>query len=317
MFKKRKTFGEVVDMWLTHNRIHLKGGTITKYQNMIDTHIMPGLGKYKLSQLNSTMINVYLNEKLEKGRLDSGGGLSSSYVNSLRVVINSVIQFAVEEELMNPLRTQVRRPSSEKKELQTLSKEEQRQLEVYLTEDITPTKLGVLLSLHTGLRIGEVCALSWEDINVDHGVIHVRHTVARVRNETEVGNAGTMLIIDSPKTTASRRDIPISSLLLPYIKRVKETSCSSYVISSQPQFVSPRTYEYRFHRILEDCRISSINYHVLRHTFATRCIEVGVDVKSLSEILGHANVGITLNTYVHSSMELKRQQMEKIAKAIA
>ena len=139
----------------------------------------------------------------------------------------------------------------------------------------------------------------------------MRHTVARVKSEDSSNT--THLIIDTPKTKASIRDIPISSALLPILIKMKEKSISPYVISDTNSFVSPRTYEYRYHRILDKCNIQSVNYHTLRHTFATRCIEAGVDVKSLSEMLGHANVGITLNTYVHSSMEMKRSQLEKLS----
>ena len=121
----------------------------------------------------------------------------------------------------------------------------------------------------------------------------------------------TTLIIDSPKTQSSIRDIPIPSKILPLMSELKKTSVSPYVISDKAMFVSPRTYEYRYHSFLDSCNVKQTNYHILRHTFATRCIEAGVDVKTLSEVLGHSNVSITLNTYVHSSLEMKRLQMEK------
>lgn len=143
-------------------------------------------------------------------------------------------------------------------------------------------------------------------------IIKVRHTVARVKNsDARFGNSS-CLILDTPKTAASTRDIPISSALLPILTIINNQSSSKFVVSNSESFLSPRTFEYRYHRLLEESGIASINYHALRHTFATRCIEAGVDVKSLSEMLGHANVGVTLNTYVHSSMELKRTQLEKL-----
>ena len=138
--------------------------------------------------------------------------------------------------------------------------------------------MGILLSLNTGLRIGEICALKWSDIDFQKAILKVNSTVSRVKSDDE-NSSKSKLIIDTPETS----------------------------------FVSPRTFEYRFHTVLEKCRISPFNYHVLRHTFATRCIEGGVDIKSLSEILGHANVSVTLNTYVHSSIERKRELLEKIS----
>lgn len=180
-----------------------------------------------------------------------------------------------------------------------------------MIHNIDETKLGILISLNTGLRIGEVCALSWDDIDFERQIFHIRSTVARVKSMDSGVNS--KLIIDKPKTKSSLRDIPIPSKLLTILVSMKKQSKGKYVVSAENSFVSPRTYEYRYHKILDEYNIPSVNYHTLRHTFATRCIEVGVDVKTLSEILGHANVSITLNTYVHSSMELKRQQLEKLS----
>lgn len=312
--KKEKTFGEIINLWIEQNRMRLKGGSIGKYQSLINAHIMPQLGKLRLSQLSASAINSYLNDKLSGGRVDKTGGLAPSYVNSIRVVINSVIRFAVSEQLMPPLKMELTKAALYKNhDLTIFSKEEQKKLEASLTAQLDQTKLGILISLHTGMRIGEICALSWNDIDLNEKVIHIRHTVARVLSDQISSNSSTKLIIDTPKTRSSKRDIPISSWLYPHISRVKSAARSPYVISDSETFVSPRTFEYRYHRVLTNCGVSSINYHALRHTFATRCIEAGVDVKSLSEILGHANVGITLNTYVHSSLELKRMQIEKLA----
>lgn len=158
-----------------------------------------------------------------------------------------------------------------------------------------------------------MCALTWNDIDLNDNIIHIRHTISRVRNQDTDSTASTVLIVETPKTEASLRDIPISSMLLPYLMEMKRNAGNCYVLSDDCTFLSPRTLEYRFHKLADDCGLKKVNFHALRHTFATRCIEAGVDVKSLSEILGHANVGITLNTYVHSSMEMKRQQIEKLA----
>lgn len=310
--KCEKTFGEVLSLWMEHNRIRLKGGTINKYQNLIDTHIMPELGRIKLSELDSTMINGFLTQKMTSGRLDHKGGLSSSYVRSIMLIVNSAVKYAVEEQICLPLKTPICKPSSAKKDLPILSREEQKRLERHLLLNLDSTKAGILISLHTGLRIGEICALSWEDIDLQNHILRVRHTVARIRNTDDSLPNTTCLIIDTPKTPASIRDIPISSALIPILTAIKTTSTSKYVLSSSNDFLSPRTFEYRYHRLLQESGIPPVNYHALRHTFATRCIEAGVDVKSLSEMLGHANVAITLNTYVHSSMELKRSQIEKL-----
>ena len=303
---------DLLSLWMQHNRIRQKGATVAKYQFIIDNHLVPDLGELYISQVNATMLNNYLLEKLDHGRLDHKGGLSASYVSTITIILKSAMKYAEDEKLCSHMNSQVFKPTSVRHDLPILDLAQQKRLEQYVVDNLFPTNIGIMISLHTGLRIGEICALSWDDIDLDNCVIHVRHTIARVQASPD-SNHVTSLILDTPKTKASLRDIPISSFLSPILKEARENKKSQYVVSEKNGFLSPRTYEYRYHRILEACDIERINYHALRHTFATRCIEVGVDVKSLSEMLGHANVSITLETYVHSSMKLKRSQLEKLA----
>lgn len=306
-------FGEVLFLWLENNKVRHKGATINKYQYLINKHIIPELGDMKLSAVSSTVINSFLMEKMQNGRLNKKGGLSSSYVRSIMLIINSALKFAVDEQMCKPIKSQIYKPSIQKKEVTILSIEEQKQLENYLFAELDSTCIGILVSLYTGMRIGEICALRWEDIDLTNNIIYVRHTISRVLNNNITDKGNSKLTIDTPKTKASNRVIPIPSVLMSVLEKKSETLCSEFLVSDAKDFISPRTYEYRYHRLLEKCGLPSVNYHVLRHTFATRCIEAGVDVKSLSEILGHSNVSITLNTYVHSSMELKRSQLEKLS----
>lgn len=303
-------FEEVLELWMETNQIRYKAATESRYRYLIDRHIVPELGKIPVQSLTALRINTFLQDKLETGRLDQNGGLSPSYVRSMMLIINSALQLAVQENICSPLKTPVYKLPPEKKALQILNRVEQEKLERYLYQDLNSTKLGILISLYTGMRIGEVCALRWEDIDWENGIINVHSTVTRVYRK---GMDGTQLLIDSPKTKASKRSIPIPSVLLPVIYEIKKGSKSDFVISDKETFLNPRTYEYRYHRILEECGIEDMNYHILRHTFATRCIEVGMDMKSLSEIMGHASISITMNTYVHSSLDLKRTQIEKLS----
>lgn len=307
-----RTLGDVLELWMENSGVRLKGGTVHKYRSLIDTHILPELGGVRLSEISSTVVNNFLAQKLENGRLDQMGGLSASYVRSMMLIVNAAIRFATAEQLCPPLKTPILKPMCQRPDISVLSLEEQRRLESHLCCRLNPTKAGVFITLHTGLRIGEICALSWDDVDFQKRVLKIRHTVARVRS-VDGDQKATRLIIDSPKTPSSARDIPISTVLLPVLEEVRRQSPSAYVISDTAEFISPRTYDYRYHKLLTESGVSAVNYHALRHTFATRCIEAGVDVKSLSEILGHSSVGITLNTYVHSSLELKRSQLEKLA----
>ena len=304
------TFDIILFKWQKSNEIKLKGSTKNKYENLINMHILPKLGHLKLSEITTTLLNGFLKDKLEYGRLNEIGGLSPSYVRSISHIITSALQYAVTEELCEPLKTKICKPSIIKGELPILSMDNQKSLEAYTRANLKPTNIGIMISLYTGLRIGEVCALSWNDIDFDLKTIFVRHTVARVKSNNK--KTKTELILDEPKTISSKRIIPIPEPLFSLILEYKKISTSLYVVSNTASFVSPRTYESRFCKVLKSCNIKKINYHGLRHTFATRCIEAGVDIKSLSEILGHSNVSTTLNTYVHSSLEMKKKQLEKL-----
>lgn len=309
--KEEYIFKDVLQLWLEDSRVRLKEATIYRYSYLIETHILPELGKMKVNQITGTIINRYLAEKSQCGRLDGKSGLSPAYVRSIMLIVSAALRFASENEMCDPLRTQINKPPLQPKEPMILSRELQIQLENELLQNMDETKIGVYISLYTGLRIGEICALSWDDIDLCNRVVYVRHTVVRIR--TEEGKVATKQVIDQPKTKASLRCIPICSNLLSVLTMYVGKSPSKYVVSGDSQFLSPRTYEYRYKKLLEQSGIPHINYHALRHTFATRCIEAGVDVKSLSEILGHSSVSITLNTYVHSSMDLKREQLEKLS----
>lgn len=311
-----RKFSEVLLLWRQTNRIRLKGGTEQRYDYLIQTHILPSLGGLKLSQISAASVNTFLMSKLTNGRLDGNGGLSPSYVSSIMIIVNSAINFAVAEQMCLPLRTPIYKPQAESKELEILDYKQQSIIEEYASSNLNATNIGVLITLYTGLRIGEVCALTWDDVDLPNQVIHVRHTIARIKNENKDVKTKTLLVIDEPKTKSSKRDIPIHPVLMNALSEYRKTSTSKYVVSDNASFVSPRTYEYRYHRLLDCCGVDSINYHALRHTFASRCVEVGVDIKSLSEILGHRDSSITLNTYVHTSMQQKRVQLDKLSSVL-
>lgn len=309
--KNSPLFGDAVFLWQKANANRYKGSTRMKYENLIENHILPVLGCYRLDRINTFLLADFMDDKLNNGRIDRKGGLSPSYVRSIMLIVFEVIDFAVKENMCAPLRAHIHKPATEKNEYEILDISSQKRLEKRLLLNPDETGVGILISLNTGLRISEVCALEWSDIDFKTAILHVRSTVSRIKSND--GKSKTKLIIDKPKTKSSFRDIPLSGKLMKVLLLLYEKRKSEYVISIKTGFVSPRTYEYRFHKILEKYGIKPINYHALRHTFATRCVEMGVDVKTLSEILGHSNVSITLNTYVHSSIERKREQLEKLS----
>ena len=308
--RKDITFEEVLKMWMQSIKIKLKGSTENRYENLMETHIIPDLGGYKLPMLTSNIINAFLDKKLKSGRRNGKGGLSPSYVRSMSVIISSAISFAATEGMLQINSRVINKPSPSKKEINILSGDVQTRLEQLSACDPTGTSIGILLALHAGLRIGEVCALKWSDIDFVGKMIHIRHTISRVKCRN--GTQKTTLILDAPKTESSVRDIPITSFLYRALSAWRSKSTSDFVVSTEQGFVSTRTFDYRYRRLLTQNKVEIINFHSLRHTFATRCVAAGIDIKTLSEILGHSGVTITLNTYVHPSFEQKRIQMEKL-----
>ncbi len=311
------TVSDVIHQWKESNFIQQKDSTKLKYEFVINQHIIPELGEMPLVKMDKFTVTNFFKKKLQEGRLDQTGGLEPAYLKVMACILNSVMQFAAEKKYCDPVKVSFHVPGTAKKELAVMEKEDQIRLETEIIKECTLTGLGVLISLNAGLRIGEVCALRWEDINLNQRCISVRHTTSRIPCTGADGKGKTCLIIETPKTKTSLRDIPIPLKLISVFSEMKRTAVSEYVVSDKNTFISPRTYEYRFHRLLAMHNIPQINYHALRHTFATRCIEAGVDIKTLSEFMGHSNVSITLNTYVHSSMDLKREQIEKLSNILS
>ncbi len=301
-----KTFKDLLYYWLEFNNAKNKNSTQDKYEYMIRKHIIPSLGGIAIHKINVALINKFIDEKLQE--------LSKSYVRTMAIILKSTIQLAAKERFINVTNFDITIPIAEKSELSILQPIEQKRLESYLLSNMNCSNLGIYISLYSGLRLGEVCALKWEDIDFANRIIKVRSTIIRVKNNTD---NGTHLEIGKPKTTSSNRDVPITDNLFILLKQIHQNSYSQFVISTSDDFVSTRTFEDRFQRVLKKANIQKYNYHSLRHTFATNCVICGVDIKSLSEILGHSNVSITLNTYVHSSMDLKKKQLKKLETMIA
>lgn len=300
-----------INEWIDEKAICRKASTTAKYRYMSAMHIIPYIGHIKLSDINARTVNDFIAEKRASGRLDGGGGLAASYINTMNVIIRASLDYAVQKGMCAPLDGVIYRSKAAKPEIPILSKSDIARLEAYLTNNMDQTSLGLLLSLYMGLRLGEVCALRWDDIDCERKILHVRGTTTRVFDLSRSGERRTLWIVGKPKTLASNRRIPIPSKLMPCIQAQQAAASSPYVVSGKESFVNPRTYEYRFHRILNKAGLTQTNYHALRHTFATMCVAAGMDVKSLSEILGHGSAAITLNIYVHPSLEMKRNQLDK------
>ena len=200
-------------------------------------------------------------------------------------------------------------PKQEKHTLNVLTKDERHRIELYLTQNLTATNIAVLLCMFSGLRIGELCGLRWGDIDLDNGTISVSRTVQRINK-----GGRSEVVVGTPKSKSSVRIVPVPKFIVDILKQNKKAD-GFYIISGKVKPVEPRTMQYRFKSILKACGVRDVNFHLLRHTYATVCIEQGFDPKTLSELLGHADASITLNRYVHSSMHMKRKYVDRLKPA--
>ena len=312
--KNSLTFSEVASQWLSVTSLKVKPSTYAGYTNSFDLHILPSLGKCKMQNLTAMDVSRFAKEKLESGRVDGKGGLSVKTVRDMLSLIKAVVDYACNENIISSGFT-IAYPKQQQQAMRVLSRQEQSSLETVLSNDLDIHKLGILLCLYTGLRIGEVCALRWQDISADFSTLSVRQTLQRVKDIGGDTNK-TKILVDTPKSIRSARELPIPKFLSSHLRNFACESRSYFLCTADAVFTEPRTMQNHFARSVKAANIADANFHTTRHTFATRCIEAGVDVKSLSEMLGHASVTITLNRYVHSSFDQKREGMNKLERYI-
>lgn len=309
------TYNALLDDWLRAERPGIKESTYARYAHLIKTHIKPRLGEYRLSQLSPRLIEDYVTHELTDGRLDGRGGLSAKSVADILAVVKSSVEYAnrrSDRPYCDLGSVSVKRRKKER-EMRVLSREEQARLVATLTRETDMSKFGVLLALYTGIRIGELCALKWEDVSLGSAVLYIRKTMQRVQLADGGAARKTRVIVTEPKSQCSIREIPLPAFLVDYARQLTGNGQEYILTGDKERFVEPRTMQNRFKAYAAQSGIERVNFHALRHTFATRCVELGFEVKSLSEILGHASVNITLNRYVHSSFELKCSNMNKLA----
>ena len=304
-------YKDIMQDWLSMSKMRIKESTYSRYVHLANTHILPYLGDLTLDRLSTQVVEKHIVFLLSDGRTDGNGGLAPKTTSDILTIIKGSIDYAkVSGHQVNCYldrliikKTQV--------EMRVLSTEEQSKLLAVLLCDMDLPKLGVLLCLYTGMRIGEVCALRWENINFTEGVISIRETLQRIQNVDVDSNRKTKVVITEPKSKNSIREIPLPKAVIDLAREFKSAPEAYLLTGHIDKYMEPRTLQYNFKKYTYASGLSDVNYHALRHTFATRCVELGFDVKTLSELLGHTNVNITLNRYVHSSMEVKRASMQR------
>ena len=313
LFKKKILYKDWLWYWMQKKKDYIKESTYSNYSNIISNHIIPELGNIKLSNLNNKLIQEYLINKYKTGRLDGNGGLSYKTIRDIIAVVKSSLKYAIKEEMINNINLDFTYPKmGNKDKIYIMPKKDQERLITYIKQNENTRNLGILLSLYSGIRIGELCALQWKDIDFKNNILHINKTLQRIYikdNKESVSK----IIITNPKTHNAERDIPLNKEFANKLKKY-QTESNNYILSNSDKWIEPRTYRRYFKKCLDKAKVGQINFHGLRHTFATNCIKLGVDYKTVSELLGHANVNITLNLYVHPQMSQKKKCIDLICK---
>lgn len=299
------TVRDVAEQWLSSAKLRVKESSYANYVNIVNKHILPILGGELMINLTTGKLNDLINFKLTSGRLNGNGGLSAKSVRDIMMIYRSIENYASREYGIKE--THFTMPKIDKKQTDVLNVFERKRLENYLIHNQNKTNIAILLCLFTGLRVGELCGLKWENIDFDNAVLYVKRTVQRVSK-----NGKSQVIIGTPKSKTSIRTVPIPAFVLDILRNYK--SCNNfYIITGKSKPTEPRTMQNRFKSILKICGIRDVNFHLLRHTYATVCIEKGFDPKTLSELLGHADAAITLNRYCHPSMQIKKDYVNRLS----
>lgn len=294
--------------WLSAKQVQTKESTYANYLFKVEKHLMPAFGHLKIGALTPDKVYNFIMDKRSKG-------LSGKYISDLIIVLKNMTKYAAKVHHCVNAICDVELPKKEKHELDLYNRAEQNKLKSTLLNNMDTTKLAILTALYTGVRIGELCGLKWSDIDFKEQSLHIERTVQRIRRNN--AEPKTELVVSTPKSRSSIRTIPLPKFLIDMFKVFKPSNVNAFFITSSNKQPDPRTMQYRFKTLLAQAGLRSINFHGLRHMFATNCVEIGFDVKTLSEILGHRSVEITLNRYVHSSMERKKQCMDMLSLGVA
>ncbi len=293
------TVGKVYQEWLNAVVNRVKESTLANYRNKFEKHILPEFGDIPCADLTAGRINAFINQKL-------ADGLSASYVRDIFTVFKTMLKYAQEEYGFRLSLKNVVLPKAERKQVEKICDTEQKKLVSYLKANMSLTAFGILLSLFMGLRIGELCGLKWEDVDFQNKILHIRRTVQRISSAN--GNRKTKIVISAPKSATSFREIAIPDMLMEYFEMFR-SEADHFILSGTDKPVEPRTMQYRYKKILQSAEVEDHNYHKLRHTFATNSAEKGFNVKALSAVLGHSNVTLTLNRYIHPDRIYERRLM--------
>lgn len=298
--------------WLAEMKAKWKPTTYDLYARIVRQYIDPILGSYAVSEIDRNILKTFSEEMVNRSRDKK---LSDKYRRYACSIVCQIIEY-----ISDARELAVKMPGMpdfcvSKDEIELPDAKSLDKLEAYLMEHLEDdTCLGILFAMYTGIRIGELCALQWNDIDLENGVVSIHRNLQRIQNHAETEAGKTKIYIQKPKSTKSVRMLPIADGLLEILKQYRKEPEKYLISGRKAEWAEIRTVQYRFTSILKKCGIGQFHFHLLRHAFASRCISAGCDVKSLSELLGHSSVQITMNVYVHSSMRLKKEMVNNVCR---
>lgn len=297
-------FEDLAELWLADKKQYVKRSTYAAYSLLVKNHLLGYFSSF--ADFSENSIQEFVMNKLNYG-------LSQKSVKDMLVVLKMILNYGSRHGYIPYKKFEVHFPTEKtRQEVAVLSRDHQKVIMSYILNHFSYKNLGIYLSLCCGLRIGEVCAMVWNDIDMSRGSICVSRTIQRIY-VTENGNHHTELIVDAPKSKYSNREIPLTKEIIHMIRSLRNKSEGSYyVLSNSSHPIEPRIYRMYFNKLIKKLNIPSLKFHSLRHSFATRCIESNCDYKTVSVLLGHSNISTTMNLYVHPNMEHKRKCMEKM-----
>ncbi|MEO6849912.1 MAG: tyrosine-type recombinase/integrase [Mucilaginibacter sp.] len=305
---EQKTIAQVINLWKTDKKQYVKKSSFSAYVLLIENHLLPAFGDKK--SIEEAEVQTFVFQKLQQG-------LSQKTIKDILIVLKMVLKFGAKSKWLEHQPFDIQFPTErEKYSIEVLSRTNQKKMMSYIETHFTFRNVGVYICLSAGIRIGEVCALTWEDVDTDNGVINIRKTIQRIYL-IEDGDRKTELILDTPKTKNSIRTIPMSRALLRMLKPLKKiVNNSFFVLTNDAKPTEPRTYRSYYKNLMKELNMPDLKFHGLRHSFATRCIESKCDYKTVSVLLGHSNITTTLNLYVHPNLEQKKKCIDQMLKAL-
>jgi integrase len=305
---QQKTISEIVSLWKSDKKQYVKKSSFAAYMLLLENHLIPVFGsKYNVEE---TEVQAFVFKKLEQG-------LSQKTIKDILIVLKMVLKFGAKNKWLNYLQFDIQFPTERTgQNMEVLSRTNQKKMMQHIQAHFTFRNLGVYICLCTGMRIGEVCALCWDDIDMDKGVINIRRTIQRIY-VLEGDIRKTEVVLDTPKTKNSIREVPMNKDLLGMLKPLKKiVNPSFFVLTNDAKPTEPRTYRTYYKALMNELKMPELKFHGLRHSFATRCIESKCDYKTVSVLLGHSNITTTLNLYVHPNLEQKKKAIEQMFKGL-